>query len=92
MAETKQPMVTAKMPKSIQIQYYVTTIEPNTSEYATCELCKNFTEAKRLYKKTVDNYRSNVLVSCVMEINRNHGDVTRNSTLVLARTTGKVKV
>lgn len=88
---TQQPAVATTLPKTVQIQYYVATIEPNKSEYSNCTLCKNYTEAKRLYKNTVKESLNNVLVSCIMEINRNHGDVTRNSSLVLARTIGKVK-
>lgn len=88
----KVPMIPMALPKTVQIQYYVTTLKPNTSEYAQCTLCKNYTEAKRTYKNTMALSTTDTLVSCIMTINRTSKDCTRSSDLVLARTAGKVKV
>ena len=78
-------------PKSIETQYFVTVLKPNSTQYDTCLLCKNYTEAKRLYKQYVKESSTNDLVSLLMTINRNHGAETRTSDLIIARTVGKAK-
>ena len=75
----------------MQTQYFVTVLKPNTTEYDTCLLCKNFTEAKKLYKEYVKKEGTSTLVSLLLTINRIHKDVTRTSDLVVARTVGKAQ-
>lgn len=89
MAETQMAVAVAtEPPKSIQTQYFVTVLQPNSTQYASCMLCKNFTEAKKLYNFTVEVAKKNELVSLLMTINRIHKKVTRTSDLVIARTVG----
>lgn len=83
--------VASKAPKTVKFQYFVTVLKPNTTTYSTCLLCKNYTEAKKLYKQYIKESNNNDLVSLILTINRNHGEETRTSDLVLARTIGTSK-
>lgn len=78
-------------PKAIKLQYVVTVLKPNASEYDTCLLCKNLTEAKRVYKNYVTTADTQDLVSLILTVNRVYTKDTLTSDIVLCRTTGKAK-
>ena len=81
--------VSVKAPKTVKLQYVLTVLKPNKSEYDTCLLCKNLTEAKQLYKSYVKNSSTQDLVSVICTINRTYIKETLSSDIVLCRDTGK---
>jgi hypothetical protein len=78
-------------PKAVHLQYILTVLEPNNTEYSTCLLCKNLTEAKRLYKEYVKKCNEQDLVSVICLINRQYSKETLSSNVVLCKSVGKVK-
>ena len=82
--------ISVKAPKAVKLQYVLTVLKPNSSEYSTCLLCKNLTEAKKLYKDFVENSTKQALVSIICTINRQYTKETLSSDIVLCRTTGKL--
>ena len=81
--------ISVKPPKAVRLQYVLTVLKPNKSEYDTCLLCKNLTEAKSLYKKYVADSTVQDLVSVICTINRQYTKETLSSDIVICRTTGK---
>ena len=86
---THLPLST-KAPKAVRLQYVLTVLKPNSTEYSTCLLCKNLTEAKKLYKNFVENSIKEALVSIICTVNRQYTKETLSSDIVLCRTTGKL--
>ena len=85
---THQP-ISVKAPKGVYLQYTVTVLKPNTDKYSTCLLCKNLTEAKRLYKQYVSESGKQDLVSLLLTLNREYKENTLSSDVVLCRSVGK---
>ena len=83
--------ISVTAPKKVHLQYVVTVLQPNKVEYSTCLLCKNLTEAKRLYKNYVTTSDTQDLVSIICTINRQYTKNTLTSDIVLCRNTGKAK-
>ena len=81
--------ISVKPPKAVKLQYVLTVLKPNKSEYDTCLLCKNLTEAKSLYKSYVRNSSKQDLISVICTINRVYTKETLSSDVVLCRGTGK---
>lgn len=73
-------------PKTIQVQYFVTVLQPNATEYSVNRLCKNYTEAKKVYKEVINEANISDLISLIMLINRVSTKETRTANLVVART------
>lgn len=86
---THLPLST-KAPKAVRLQYVLTVLKPNSTEYSTCLLCKNLTEAKKLYKDFIENSIKEALVSIICTVNRQYTKETLSSDIVLCRTTGKL--
>lgn len=84
------PAVPQTAPKSIQIQYFVTVLQPNANEFSVSLLCKNYTEAKKVYKEQIKEADISDMISLIMTINRISVEETRTADLVVARTV-KVK-
>ena len=80
------PEIPTKAPKSVEIQYYVATLNPASSEYRVCLLCKNYTEAKKIYKEQIEEADVSELISIIMCINRISEKEIRKSEIVVART------
>ena len=81
--------LSVKPPKAVKLQYVLTVLKPNSTEYETCLLCKNLTEAKKLYKSYVSNSSSQDLISIMCTVNRVYSSNTLSSDIVLCRTIGK---
>ena len=77
-------------PKGVKLQYVLTVLEPNTSEYSTCLLCKNLADAKKLYKDYVNNSLNQSLVSIICTVIRVYSKTTLTSDIVLCRNVGKL--
>ena len=87
MAQQAQvPAVPQTAPKSIQIQYFVTVLQPNATEFSVSLLCKNYTEAKKVYKEQIKEAEASDMISLIMTINRISIKETRTADLVVART------
>ena len=84
-------LVPKKPPKSVKLEYYITTFDIDTSEYIDFILCKNYTEAKKLYKVTGESQPSKIYVSLLMKTIKVYKNETKTSDTVLACTAGKVK-
>ena len=82
----------AKPPKAVHLQYVLAVLKPNSTEYDTCLLCKNLTEAKRLYKEYIAKAEEQDLVSIILTVNREYTKETLSSDIVLCRNIGKAKV
>lgn len=87
----KKSVISVKPPKYVRTEYRVTTILPDTYEYSENILCKNFTEAKRTYKELVNTNLNNILVTCLMTVNKLYKNETKSSDMVLACTQGRLK-
>ena len=86
---TTHTPISIQAPKAVHLQYVLTVLKPNQTEYDTCLLCKNITEAKKLYKSYVRNSSKQDLVSVILTVNRNYTKQTLSSDIVLCRDTGK---
>ena len=82
------PMVT---PKSVNLQYTLTVLKPNRTEFDTCLLCKNLSEAKRLFTEYVKKSSTQDLITLLLTVNRVYKANTFGSDIVLCRSIGKVK-
>lgn len=87
----KNTLVPKKPPKAIRLEYYVTTFDIDTSEYIDFTLCKNYTEAKKLYKTTVETQTSKIYISLLMKTNKVYKDNIKTIDTALACMAGKVK-
>lgn len=83
--------ISVTAPKKVHLQYVLTVLKPNEVEYDTCLLCKNLTEAKKLYKDYVTTSGTQDLVTLICTINRQYTQNTLTSDIVLCRNTGKAK-
>ena len=83
--------ISVKAPKSVHLQYVVTVLKPNSTEYSTCLLCKNLTEGKKVYNQCIKTASQQDLVTLMLTLNRTYTEQTLSSDVVLCRTIGKVK-
>ena len=82
------PVIT---PKSVNLQYTLTVLKPNSTKFDTCLLCKNLSEGKRLFTEYVKKSSTQDLITLLLTVNRVYKENTFSSDIVLCKSIGKVK-
>lgn len=89
--QTVVPSIPQEAPKTIHEQYFVVVLKPNMNSYNTCLLCKNYTEAKKEYKRVRAEAEAGDLIKLLMTVNRIAKDYTYTSDIVVAQTVKGLK-